>query len=336
MSGHYYREAAPVQAKPRRKRRWGRIVLIVLLVLLIGVVAFWFYLDSKLNRINALKDYPGRPADTPGTNWLVVGSDSREGLSEEDREELATGGAAGKRTDTMMLLHIPDGSGPSTLVSLPRDSFVDIPGKKKQKLNAAFALGGAELLVRTVETNTGIHIDHYAEIGFGGFVHIVDAVGGVDMCIDKPMKDPKAGLDLQAGCQELDGAQALGYVRTRATPRADLDRIARQRQFLSALVDKATGFTTIINPFRAIPLANNTVETLTVNEGDHLHNLTGLAWAMRGAADGGLVTTTVPLGASRSVAGVGSVVQWDPARSKRFFDALKNDTPLPQDLITAG
>ncbi len=325
-----------MQAKPRRKRRWGRIVLVVALVLLVGTGGFFFYLDTKLNRISALTDYPGRPADTPGSNWLVVGSDSREGLSEEDREELATGGAAGQRTDTMMLLHIPDSSATPTLVSLPRDSYLDIPGKKKQKLNAAFALGGPQLLVRTVENATGLHIDHYAEIGFGGFVHIVDAVGGVDMCIDKPMKDPKAGLDLQPGCQELNGAQALGFVRTRATPRADLDRIARQRQFLSALVDKATSVGTILNPFRAIPLANNTVDTLSVNEGDHLWNLMGLAWAMRGAGSGGLVTTTVPLGQSRTVAGVGAVVQWEPTKSKRFFEALRNDTEVPKDLITTA
>ena len=115
------------------------------------------------------------------------------------------------------------------MVSIPRDSYVPIPGHGEDKINAAFALGGAPLLAQTVEQATGLRLDHYAEIGFDGFAEMVDAVGGVTMCLPEPISDPLAGIDLPAGCQELDGRSALGYVRTRATPRADLDRMTNQR-----------------------------------------------------------------------------------------------------------
>src|SRR5690606_35182223 len=154
-------------ARRRRRRRGGRVFGAVLVGLLLVLVGGYFYLDSRLNREAVLVDYPGRVADTPGTNWLIVGSDSREGLSREDQKRLRTGRAAGRRTDSMMLLHY--GSGGTSLISLPRDSYVAIPGKGRNKLNAAFAFGGPKLLVQTVEEATGVRIDHYAEIGFGGF-----------------------------------------------------------------------------------------------------------------------------------------------------------------------
>ena len=336
--GGYYddRRHVPVQRPRRRKVRVGRIVLVVLLVLAVGFVGTWIYVDTSLNRTDALPEYSGRPAETPGTTWLIVGSDSREGLSEEDREELATGGAAGKRTDTMMLVHLPSSSAKPTLVSLPRDSYVQIPGKRKQKLNAAFAMGGPQLLVRTIEQETGLRIDRYAEIGFGGFVGIVDSLGGVDMCIDKAMRDPKAGLDLQPGCQELDGAQALGYVRTRASARADLDRVERQRAFMSAVMDKATSLGTILNPFRVFPLLSDVPAAMIVNDDDHLHNLAGLAWGLRGAGTGDVVTTTVPIARTGNVSGVGSTVQWDKTKAGQLFDALKRDVDVPSSVIVNG
>src|SRR6202012_2658863 len=124
------------------------------------------------------------------------------------------------------------------MVSLPRDSYVPIPGYGRDKINAAFAMGGARLLVQTVEQATGLRLDHYVEVGFSGFAAVVDALGGVTLCPGAPIDDPLAGIDLPAGCQKLDGRDALGYVRSRATPRADLDRMVNQRQFMSALLDR--------------------------------------------------------------------------------------------------
>jgi LCP family protein required for cell wall assembly len=306
-----------------------RGLLIFLVVLLVAVLGGYFYLDSKLNRIDAIPDYPGRPAATPGQDWLLVGSDSREGLSAEERAKLATGSAGGQRTDTMMLLHIPSGGGKPTLVSLPRDSYVPIPGKSRNKLNASFAFGGPQLLVRTVETTTGIRIDRYMEIGFGGFVDVVDALGGVHMCIPQSIKDRKAALNIKAGCQDLDGATALGYVRTRATARADLDRVRRQREFFGAVVDRASSPSILFNPFRVVPLARSSADAVAVDGGTHLWDLGRLAWAMRS----GPITTTVPVANTPTIAGVGSVVQWDRDKALRLFRALAADKPVPSDLL---
>ncbi|GAA1353155.1 LCP family protein [Saccharothrix algeriensis] len=332
MSAGYhqgYQRAGYRPAPKRRKPRVGRIVLVVLVLLLALVVGLWVYVDSSLRRIDALPDYEGRPADTPGTNWLLVGSDARDDLSEEQKSALATGDAGGRRTDTIMVLHIPDGSGKATLVSVPRDSYVDIPGNGKNKINAAFAFGGAPLLVQTVEGATGLRVDHYMEIGFGGFAGIVDAVGGVDMCIEEPMNDPLAGLDLQPGCQELDGAQALGFVRTRAFASADLQRVQNQREFLSALSDKATSAGTLINPFRAFPLLFAATDSISVDDDDHLHDLAGMAFGMSGGVD----NVTVPVGGTPTVPGAGSVVQWDRTNALRLFGALEKDEPVPADLL---
>ena len=228
----------------------------------------------------------------------------------------------GQRTDTIMLLH--SGSTGTVLVSIPRDSYVAIEGHGRNKLNASYAFGGAPLLISTVEQATGIRIDHYAEIGFGGFVGAVDAVGGVEMCIPEAIKDPKAALNIKTGCQQLDGATALGYVRTRATAGSDFDRVARQRAFLAALVKKATSPATLFNPFRVVPLTSAVSAAVTVDNDDHVWNLLGLGLAMRSVSAGDAVTTTVPVGATPTIGGQ-NVVQWDRNRSQALFSAIKND-----------
>lgn len=316
----------------RRRKRWPKVLGVVVVVLLLLVVGGYFYLDSRLKRESVLVDYSGRVGDTPGTNWLIVGSDSREGLSKADQRRLRTGFASGRRTDSMMLLHY--GSGGTSLISLPRDSYLPIPGHGSNKLNAAFAFGGPKLLAQTVEKATGVHIDHYAEIGFNGFVGVVDAVGGVDICVKDDIKDPKAGLNLKAGCQTLNGGQALGYVRTRAFARADLERVEHQRQFFGALMKKATSPGTMLNPFRGVPLALNATSNFLVDDGDHLYDLVRMMWAMKGVSGGGGVTTTVPIGGGGSSASAGSYITWDRSKASRMFDALKQDQKIPEDVIT--
>jgi LCP family protein required for cell wall assembly len=331
-AGDQYRGRDPYDDMPRRRRRrWPRVLAVLLVVILGLTVAGYFYLDSRLKR-EAVLDQAGRLADTPGTNWLIVGSDSREGLSAADRKRMATGKAQGRRTDSMMLLHY--GSGGTSLVSLPRDSYVSIPGRGMNKLNAAFAFGGPRLLVKTVEQATGVRIDHYAEIGFGGFVGVVDAVGGVDMCVKERMRDPKAGLNLAPGCQTLDGAQALGYVRTRASARADLDRVDRQRQFFGALMKKATSPGVLLNPARGVPLAMNATSNFLVDEDDHLHDLARMMWAMKGVSGGDGVTTAVPIGGAGSSPSVGAYITWDKRKAGALFDALKNDEKIPSNVVS--
>jgi LCP family protein required for cell wall assembly len=327
------REPGGLPVRGKGRRRWGRTALIVVLVLIVALVGGYFYLDSRLHRVDALADYTGRPADTPGTNWLIVGSDSREGLSKAQRKDFHTGRAAGSRTDSMMLLHT--GGHGATLVSLPRDSYVAIPGHGHNKLNAAFAFGGPKLLTRTVEQATRIHIDHYAEIGFGGFVGMVDAVGGVNICVGQRMKDTDAGIDLKPGCQTLKGGDALGYVRSRhAFASQDLQRVQNQRKFLSALVHKATSPGVLLNPFRIIPFTLRSTDDFTVAQGDHLYNLVGFGWAMRGLTSGDGMTTTVPVGGTGSAAGVGSYLMWDTRRAETLFSALREDRAVPRSFAS--
>ncbi|WP_114451860.1 LCP family protein [Halopolyspora algeriensis] len=317
---------------PPRKKRWPRrvgIALGLVVLLLAGLIG---YVDSVLQRTPALADYEGRPADTPGTNWLLVGSDSRQGLDESRREELSAGDAGGRRTDTMMLVHIPAGDGQPSLISLPRDSSVPIAGHGRGKLNAAFSYGGPKLLVQTVETVTGVHLDHYAEIGLGGFAELVNAVGGVEMCLDQPLRDPKIDLALEAGCQQLDGPQALGFVRSRAFAQGDLQRVQNQRKLLGALIGKATSPATLFNPFRLFPLISGAGDTFLVDNNDHVWHLAWLAWTMGDISSGQGVTATVPIAGFDRLNGQ-SVVKWDSAQASAMFEAIANDRPIPPGVL---
>lgn len=303
---------APRPKKPRKpgsiKRVIGLTLLSVVTLLVVGVL----WVDASLQRVPATPDV--QIANTSGTNWLLVGSDSRQGMDEAEVQRLATGGDIGAgRTDTIMLLHIPL-TGDPTLLSIPRDSYVEIPGYGFDKINAAFSIGGPKLLTETVEQATGLRINHYAEIGFGGFAGIVDAVGGIEICVEEPIDDPLAGINLQPGCQVMDGPTALGFVRTRATAQGDLDRVARQRMFFSALVAEATKF----KPLSTIPLVTQVAKAFTVGEGDHAWHLAWLAFRMRG----NMVTETVPIGGFADY-DVGNVVLWDEIAAEELFSKLR-------------
>ncbi|WP_405087916.1 LCP family protein [Microbispora sp. NBC_01389] len=306
-----------------------RIVVVLVVLLLVAAVAGYFMISARLHSVEAMTDYDKRAAETPGEDWLLVGSDSRAGLTAAQRRKLATGKAVGKRTDTMMLLHIPSDGRP-TLVSLPRDSYVPIEGHGSGKLNAAYAYGGPKLLTKTVERVTGIRIDHYMEIGFGGFVGIVDAIGGVNICVKQNIDDHKAGINLKKGCQDMDGGTALGYVRTRKTGAIpDFDRTQRQREFFSAVVQKAASPGTLLNPFTSVPLALSAADSVAVDPGTGLFDLLSVGLAMRG----GPVTTAVPIGSLPTIGGQ-AVVKWDTQKALRLFEALAADKQVPKDVIT--
>ena len=305
-------------------------VLLVAILVLIGTT---FWIEHSLHHTAALTDYPGRPDQGHGTTWLLVGSDSRTGLTDAQQAELNTGGDLGNgRTDTILLVHVPGvGSGtPTTMVSIPRDSYVPIFGHGEDKINAAFAIGGAPLLAQTVEQATGMRLDHYAEVGFDGFAVLVDALGGVTACPAEPINDPLAGIDLPAGCQTLDGPSALGYVRTRATPRADLDRMTNQRKFMSDLLKRATSPAVWLNPWHWYSVPHAAVDALTVDDGDHVWDLARLGWALHGKT----TAVTVPIGEFTS-GDAGSVVVWDHDAASQLFEALAADAPVPQAALDA-
>ncbi|MCZ2526764.1 LCP family protein [Streptomyces sp. HB2AG] len=321
--------------RPDPVRRIKRGLVAVLVFLLVVTGGTWFWAGSQLRREVDLEALPDRPEAGEGTNYLIVGSDSREGLSDEDRKNLHTGRAAGKRTDSMMILHVGDNG--NTLMSLPRDSWVTIPaftgsesgkqyGATQNKLNAAFSMDGAGLLAQTVEFNTGLRIDHYVEIGFAGFANIVDALGGVEMCLDKPVKDKNSGADLKAGCQELDGAQSLAFVRQRyQEAEGDLGRTKNQQKFLSALANQAAGPGTVLNPFTLYPTLNAGLETVIVDEEMGVLDLASMFWAMKGVSGGEGQTLNVPVANPSLPTPRGSAVQWDMAKAKPLFEQLKND-----------
>ena len=329
------RPIAPPPSGGRPRRRIGslRWVLALLLAWVLFLLITPFYALDKVSTVEAMPDGE-RPEDQDGTTYLVVGSDSREDLSKEERKRLGTGGGSGNRTDSIMLLHV--GAGPNMLMSIPRDSIVEVPGRDgSYKINgvtnpAAFDGGGPSLLVKTIEHNTGIHVDNFVEIGFSGFVDVVDAVGGIEVCPEFRMKDKQANLDIRKGCQEADGVTALGYARSRKTDKrfGDIGRAKHQREVVSAVGSEAVSPWTFVNPVRYWQLNMAAAETLTVSEGTGPVDLGRFALAMtRVDGDSGL-TCGVPI---RDMA-----VNWDEERSGELFKhVIEDDTEgIPDQLCT--
>lgn len=307
----------PSARRPRRRPRFRLRYLLLLLVLwLIFLVYTPFHAWTKISE-SGFEPKGERPAEQPGTTYLMVGSDSRAGLSAEERKELGTGNAAGQRTDTIMMLHT--GSGPNLLMSIPRDSLVEVPGYGTTKINAAYAFGGPKLLTQTIEQNTGIRVDHYVEIGIGGFVDLVDAVGGIEICPKMAMDDPQANLKVKKGCQEADGKTALGYARSRKlyTGLGDIQRAQAQREVVSAVGAEVLSPWSVLNPLRYWNL--NMAATRTVEFGKGMSPVRAGLWAMAmtrvNGKDG--LTCGVPISDLS--------VRWDAERAPRMFQAIIDD-----------
>jgi LCP family protein required for cell wall assembly len=309
---------APPPGASRGDRRFRfrfRYVWLLLLLWLVFLVVVPLIAWNKVSKIDA---EPGvvRPGDQPGSTYLLVGSDSRADLSEEERKELNTGNAGGGRTDTIMLLHT--GNGPDVLMSIPRDSQVTIPGHGTNKINAAYAFGGPKLLVRTIEQNTGIRIDDYVEIGFGGFVDLVDAVGGIEICPKEDMVDADANLSIKKGCQDADGEVALAYARSRhAQQLGDLDRTAHQREVVSAIGDAALSPWTFINPVRYWNTSMAVPGAVAVSEGTGPFSVAQALLAVSRLDSGGLTCGT-PITD-------GSAEHWDQERAEALFQKIIED-----------
>ncbi len=297
------------QRKPRRRRpSFLRIValLLVLVAVSLGVFAFWA--SSQINHVDALSG----AADTPGRTYLIVGSDSRDDWDDD--------GTEGARTDTIMVLHKPE-SGPVALISIPRDSYVEIPGHSANKINASFAFGGAPLLVETVEGVTNLTIDLYLEVGFNGVADMVDAVGGVELCYDEDVSDWRSRLEWEAGCHEADGETALAFSRMRySDPLGDIGRTQRQRQVVSAVANEALSPATLLNPFTMVGLTSAGLDAFAVSEGTGVVDLARAALDLRSGLGGDAVTGTPPIRSmGYSVAGVGSTVLLDPDLEDAFW-----------------
>jgi LCP family protein required for cell wall assembly len=317
----------------RSPRRWIKLIASLVVLILVVGVALYFYLDSKLTRINALPDYANRPAAGAGSNWLIAGSDTRQGLTRQQERQYSTGkDISGSRSDTIMLLHISSNGTPDVLVSLPRDSYVQIPGHGWNKLNAAYSYGGPKLMAQTVQDATGLRVDHFMDIGFGGFVNVVNAVGGVNMCLPSALHDQASGLHLKAGCQTLNGGEALSYVRDRHDfSQQDLQRIQDQRLLMKALLSKVTSMGTMLNPFASVPAAFGIADTLTVDNGTHLYQLMQAAFALRSPQ-----TTTVPIANANYPTSAGDAVEWDKPQAQELFGDLNTGKKVPKHLLSGS
>ncbi len=315
--------------RPRRSRAKliRRVVLLLLAAWVVYLVAVPVMVWTQVNKV-AFEPAGDRPDDQPGTTYLLVGSDSRAGLTKKQQQRLGTGGDIGARTDTIMLLHT--GSGPNLLMSIPRDSQVEIPGHGTSKINAAFAYGGAELLAQTIEHNTDIRIDQYAEIGMGGVISIVNAVGGITVCPKQDMKDPLANnLDITKGCQEVGGATALGYARSRKTSSlGDIDRAARQREVVSAVGKKALSPWTVINPVRYWKLNHSVPDSFAFGEGASPFRAAMWAMAMTRVNGEAGLTCGIPI--------ADMAVNWDDERAEQMFEYIRTDSTddIPKSLCT--
>ena len=319
-------------AEKLRKRRWPRVliavgVFVALIVAGLGGLV-WQRQSSYNGNIDRIQDVmpdANRPGpNVAGTeNWLLVGSDRRS-----DTQTTGDGNEAWKpgrqRTDTIMLMHLPADRKKAYLISFPRDSWVDVPGYGKQKINAAFSYGGPKLLIQTIEGLTGVRVDHYGAIDFAGFESMVDALGGVTVNIKKSVYDPARKVNWQAGKQELDGEEALLFVRQRYNlPNGDFDRMKRQQALLRALAKKAADSGTLTNPLKLDRFLSALTRSISVDDGLSAGDMRSLALSMRNVRVSDVTFLTTPHKGTGMVRKQ-SVVFLDPQKAKLLFDAAKS------------
>ncbi|MFJ3672389.1 LCP family protein [Streptomyces sp. NPDC090106] len=335
--------ARPVR-RPRRPRWAVRAVTTLSVVVLASAGighAVVTSLDADIARVDPFKDMKNRPRAGHGMNVLLVGTDGRDRISKADKQKYRLGGAPCHCTDTIMMVHISEDRERASVVSLPRDSYAMTPphtdqttGEKHHghaiKINAAYAEGGPNLTVRTVESMTHVKIDHYLEVDFTSFMKTVDVLGGVRICTAEPLKDSYTGLDLPAGTHTLQGGEALQYVRSRHIDgAADLGRMKRQQRFMAALIDRATSSGILLNPMKFRDVTRAVLGSVRADKGFGTDELLDLGRAMRDFSPSSSEFTTVPIGTMGfAVKGVGSTLKWDPVRSERLFKALRDDRPL--------
>jgi LCP family protein required for cell wall assembly len=353
--GRNHRDAPGGKRKRSKKRIAAWIAGGLAGVLVVGAVSGLIAIDTLLAKIRHASvfctDCDRPPGGVVGDlNILVVGSDSRAGLTRTQQNQLHVGSNVGRRSDTMILLHIPRGGGKAVIVSLPRDSYVVIPSHKDangrvipashNKLNASYSIGGRQLAIRTVEANTHVRIDHYIEINFLGFVKIVNALGGVTVCTPTPIHDPVrwdpathgyvgSGLELARGKSHIDGAKALAYVRAREfDPTADIGRIKRQQKFMAALLQEATSAGTLIDLPKLYSVLSAAASSLLTDEDFGASQIKRLAENLHSMSPAHVQLLTVPLEPGSRTTSVGNVVTWDPLLAPQLFADLSRDRPV--------
>jgi LCP family protein required for cell wall assembly len=322
---------ARISAGRRARRRRSLLVAtgaLSALVMLVsgGSWALTGYVNAHLGRVNA--GTTGTPSSGP-LNILVAGLDERTGLTRLQQERLHVGQNTGEtNTDTLMVVHVPADHRFVRVVSLPRDSWVNIPGHGMNKINAALGLGGPPLMVQTVEQATGLTINDYVEINFLGFVKVIDALGGVNICLPYAVDDPDSGLDMSAGEHHVDGITALEFARDRHSfPTSDLARIQDQQQLISSALIKGMNSGMLTDPVRLESFLSATSAAIRVDQG---FNVVSLADELRGLSPNDITFTTVPLANTSYLTPTGEeAVLWNASAAAALFNDLKTDQPPP-------
>ncbi len=332
-------------APSAQRPRWVLRIATALSLLLLATGGAGYFmlssLSSGIHRVDAFGGLQDRPRAGHGLNFLVAGIDRRDSVSAAERREHRLGGQPCNCTDALMLVHLSRDRERASVVSIPRDSYVELPphtnralGERRTahpaKVNAAYTHGGPPLTVRAVEKLSGVHIDHYVEIDFRAFMKTVDVVGGVQVCTQRPLRDKYSGLDLPAGTSRLDGGEALAYVRARHLDGAsDMGRMKRQQRFLAAVIDKLTGSSGLLNPLRFREVGATLLGSVRTDAGLDTGAVFALGKALHGFSPESSEFATVPVAdMDYEVPGLGATVRWDEERARRLFDRLREDRPL--------
>ena len=288
--------------------------------------AFSSYINDTIKRVSA--GTVGTPSSGP-LNIVLAGVDVRAGLTPQQQARLHVGHDVSSNSDTLMVIHVAADRSRVTVVSIPRDSWVDIPGHGMNKVNAAYGLGGPQLVVQTVEHSTGLTINDYVQVNFLGFVQVIDALGGVNVCVPFAVDDSYSGLHLSAGMHHVDGVTALEFARDRHSfALSDLARISDQQQLMASLLKQAISSGTLANPVKLTGFLHAALAAISVDKG---FNVTALADQMRGISASDVRFLTVPLSSVNYQTPTGeSAVLWNSTAAQALFSGLKNDTaPAP-------
>ncbi|MFC7583383.1 LCP family protein [Nonomuraea antimicrobica] len=325
-------------SEPRRGRLtplgWVSLALtLVLVAVSLSGYGYYRYLESLIDR-TPIQPGASRPPETGALNVLLVGSDSREG---DNKAYGPQSQGLGERTDTIMLLHIAPNRDNATMISFPRDSMVMIPectGTNGavltagiRQINSAFNDGGINCTIKTLESLTNIKIDHFVKVDFTGFKSIIDAIGGIEICLPKPVNDPQAKLVLDAGEHVVNGEQALGYVRTRYAlgDGSDLSRIQRQQVFLTAVLKKVTDGGLLADPGKLDAFLQAAIRAVSVDDGLSLDEMLEIGRSVSGLTAKELKGITVPVEAYPPDK---NRVQFAEPAARDFFESVRLDTEI--------
>lgn len=331
----------PEPGRARRRRRTRRVLYAALVLLCTGALLIagtgWWAYEHYTGRVERIPNaFPTNvpaaakppPSKDGSQTFLLVGVDARSDLPTTGKDAEAPEWKPGaQRSDTMMLVHLPADHKHAYVVSLPRDSWVSIPGHGQAKLNAAFSWGGPPLLIDTVQRLTKVKIDHLAVIDWSGFKKLTDAVGGVDITVDKTVSRRNGpGGVWTAGTHHMNGDDALDYVRERyGLPRGDLDRTHRQQNFLRAVLSKMLSGGTFTNPLKLKRTLDQVTSVVSVDDKLSNSDLRGLVWNMRGVSSSDMVFMNAPISGFDTIQKQ-SVVLLDANGSSELWQAIRNDT----------